>query len=426
MAVTADSGMVPTRPVWLDPEEQSFPTLDRDLSVEVAIIGGGITGVACARWLGELGAASVAVLESRTVAAGASGRNAGFVMAVAPENFPATENAADVEVSRRIWEFTDQNQRMIEAAIDEFGLDAEYRKLGSLGLAAHPEEWDWIRSSTEVARACGLKVELADRVSLESEWLKRNYLGGAWYPDNAEMHPAKFVRGLARVLADRGAHFFERSPVTALDWWSNPDYVDISCGTHIVRAERVIVAANAYAATVLPDAGAHISPTRGQVLTTAPLDRIVAKCPVYANDGFQYWRQRPDGRVVLGGWRDLDFGAEVGLAENLNLTIQDRLTEVAEGLCGGEVPIEYRWSGIMGFTKDRRPLVGRLPGESKVAICAGFSGHGLAMAMHSARVAVDDLLDRPTHWTDLFAPGRFLSSQLSEASAAEPSTMRWF
>jgi len=98
---------------------------------------------------------------------------------------------------------------------------------------------------------------------------------------------------------------------------------------------------------------------------------------------------------------------EVGTDEELNTTIQAELERVAQGLCGEPVPIDYRWSGIMGFTRDRLPLVGTVPERKDIAIAAGYSGHGLAMAFNASRHAVHMLLGEASAYADLFAPSRF-------------------
>jgi gamma-glutamylputrescine oxidase len=385
--VQADSGMQLTRPLWVDPDVRSFPALTSDIMVDVAIVGGGICGVACARWLRDANVGTVAIVEKRGVASGASGRNAGFLMAVAPENFPPTNSQEDVTLAQTIWRFTSENQRMIEMAINEFGLEAEYRRLGSIGLAADAMEWNWIRTSTETARKSGLAVELIPREELESEWLRQNYFGGAWYPGNGEIHPAKFVRGLAAALVRNGVQVYEGTSVGEIA--AAATGVRIDCGEGSILAGTVIVATNAYTGQLFP-----------------ALDRVVAHYPVYANHGFQYWRQLPDGRLVLGGWRDMDFSSEVGTDETLHAKIQRQLDVVATGLCGGPIEVEYRWSGIMGFTPDRLPMVGAIPGLDYMYICAGYSGHGLAMAFHCGKVVVDHVLGRTSEFSMLFSPER--------------------
>lgn len=401
-----DSGTSGNRSVWGELEATSFPALSDNISVDICVIGGGIAGVCATRWLVAAGVSDMVLVEARAVASCASGRNAGFVMAVAPENFPTSDDPVEVERARRVWDFTAENQRLIEGLIAEFDLDAEYRRWGSLGLAARPEEWRWMQSSSELARRRGVNVEVVARDDLESEWLRHNYLGGAYYADNGQIHPVKFVRGLARVLAATGVRFFESTGVT-MD--STRSRIVLRSGSNTITASRVLIATNAYTSEVLP-VGGSITPTRGQVLCTAPLGRVVARYPVYADEGFQYWRQTESGRLVLGGWRNRDMEAEAGAVEALNPSIQGLLDDAVRGICGDEAVIELRWSGIMGFTPDRLPLVGTLVADPRVVVCAGFSGHGLAMAPHAAQVAARHVLGGRTEWDDLFDPNRFIES----------------
>jgi gamma-glutamylputrescine oxidase len=405
MATSSGNIIQGTRPLWVDPSASAYPTLSTDIQAEVAVVGAGITGIGAAYWLQVAGVRKVVVLERCTVAAGASGRNAGFVMAIAPENFPATTDPALITKARRLWEFTATNQQLLERTIEEFDLTVDYQKRGSLILAAYPAEWERIRCSAKLARAHGVAVELIARDALPLPYLREHYYGGAWYPNNAEMQPAAFVRGLARVLAARGVRIYEHSPVdclvpTGAGW-------QLRVGNKTVHAERVFLSTNAYTANLFPAIGQYITPVRGQVLATAPLPARVLDCPIYANDGYEYWRQLTDGRLVVGGWRNLDLSREVGTSEELNPIIQSALTRFAMAITVGAAVAEYRWSGIMGFTPDALPLVGRVPGYENLVLAAGYTGHGLAMAYHCARVAVDLLLTGTNAYSDFFDPLRF-------------------
>lgn len=385
--------------------EAPYPSLTEDITVDACVVGGGIAGMAAAFWLQVAGVNNVAVLDRRRVASGASGRNAGFVMAVAPENFPKSEDPAEKETARRIWAFTAENQRLMEETLQKLEVEAEYRRLGSLGLAAYPAEWERIKATTDVAHEAGLQVDILERDDLPSKWLKEHYFGGAWYPDNAEIDPVLFVRGIASWLADRGVRVFETSPVDAIE--EDGKGWRLETRGQKIKAQDLVIATNAYTFEILPGLGSIIKPTRGQVLATSPIEVPVAGCPVYANDGYQYWRQTAAGRLLVGGWRNLDIEGEIGTSEDLSPRIQQELERVANGLFGAPVDVQYRWSGIMGFTPDRRPLVGPLPGRHNAVISAGYSGHGLAMALHASKHAVDMLLGLGSEYRDLFDPARF-------------------
>ena len=402
--------MKSTRPLWVDPSLSAYPSLREDIDADVVVVGAGIAGVGAAHWLRQGGVERVVVLERRTVAAGATGRNAGFVMAVAPENFPASADEVEVATARRIWKYTSVNQSLIEQTIDELELSVDYEKRGSLQLAASETEWTQTLRSVDLARSSGLRVHIVSRSDLPGVWLRQNYLGAAWFGDNAQMQPAAFVRGLADDLSGHGVRFYERTDVRTLS--SAGSQLVLSANDRRVECQKVVVATNAYTSDWFPDLGKWIAPKRGQVLATWAVSNAPAPCPVYANNGYQYWRQTPDGTLVVGGWRDVDFNHEVGTRHSLHGQIQDELERMARHLSCESTRIRYRWSGIMGFTPDSRPMVGLSHGDPRVAIAAGFSGHGLAMAFMSGREAVGMLLGVDSEYSDLFDPARFTKAAI--------------
>lgn len=397
-----------TDPLWVDPGAQSYPCVSTDIKADVAIVGAGISGIAAAWWLKASGVRDVVVVDRRTVAGGATGRNAGFVMAVSSDQFAVTSDGKADGALARLWEFTRVNQQLIEDTIQACDLDCDYRKRGGLALAASPAEWGNTKSSAAKALASGLAVELWQREDLPLPYLQEHYYGGAWYPANAEMHPGKFTCSLARHLAIRGVRVYERSPVSAIV--PKGSSISLRVGNYSIEAAQIVLATNAYTSSLQPDLHHLIAPVRGQVMVTQPLDQLTIECPVYAHDGYEYWRQLPDGRLLVGGWRNLDPDSEVGTDENLNPTIQQALDVFASGVTSGAAAPAYRWAGIMGFTPDALPLIGRLPRSDRIVLAAGYTGHGLAMGFHGARLAIEVLLEGTGGAADLFDPVRFAGS----------------
>jgi gamma-glutamylputrescine oxidase len=150
-----------------------------------------------------------------------------------------------------------------------------------------------------------------------------------------------------------------------------------------------------------------IKPRRGQVLATAPIAREVAKHPSYAHYGYQYWRQTADGRLVIGGWRDVDLDAETGYDEIVTETIQSAIEAGLRELVPEPVEIVHRWAGTMGFARDGRPLVGWLDAEHHLAICAGFTGHGMGMAAACTQDLAELLSWKRAPGISTFDPLRF-------------------
>jgi glycine/D-amino acid oxidase-like deaminating enzyme len=132
------------------------------------------------------------------------------------------------------------------------------------------------------------------------------------------------------------------------------------------------------------------------VLATSPLAPLDHQFPVYADHGFNYWHQRRDGRMVVGGFRHLDLTGECGTDLVLHPAIQDRLTQLAEDLAGGPVEVLHRWAGIMAMAKDHLPYVGMV--NKRLGIALGYSGHGSTVTPAAARMLSEAVL----HHTPVF------------------------
>lgn len=145
-------------------------------------------------------------------------------------------------------------------------------------------------------------------------------------------------------------------------------------------AGAVILATNPYSRRLVP--GAPISPARAQMAATAREAHVTAERPAYADRGYQYWRQLSDGRLPVGGYRDRAVEEEVDAEPTLR--VQGYLDE---HLCdlGVRATVTHRWVGIMGFTEDELPIVGKQPTTPNVWMCAGCTGHGLGFAFHCAK-----------------------------------------
>lgn len=368
--------------IWLDeiaPDVQ--PPLDEDTSADVAIVGAGIAGVATAYNLARTGA-KVVILDSRTVAEAASGRNAGFLLAGVAENFVAATLRYGEDRALRIWRFTRHNQQLVRAIVERERIVCDLAWNGSDQIAGDEEEWAEVRKSAE-----RLKQE-AVRVRLEPE--KRT----AIYEEDGELHPVRYVRGLAAAAIAAGARIHDRTRAIAV----TKDEVRTERAR--VRAGAVVVCVNAYSRHLVP---LRIRPVRGQMLATAPVARRVFERPAYADRGYRYWRQRADGSLLVGGWRDTAADEEVGEDERTTPRIQQQLERFLREHCA-DATVTHRWAGTMGFSHDALPYVGRL--DSGVFVNAGFTGHGMAFATATGELVADLLRGDKRNETDLFAPER--------------------
>jgi glycine/D-amino acid oxidase-like deaminating enzyme len=395
--------------------DEPAPALSGAAEAEVAVIGGGITGVAAALWLARQGA-DVALLEARRIAAGASGRNGGFLLGGTSESYAATAEHYGRETARRVWAYTVANRqraRDLVAELEAEGWPCGYRQGGSLLIAATEKERAEHMASHALLREDGWQVDLLDRDGLPPI-LRGSYQGALYFPSDGEIQPARFVRGLAARARAAGARFHEQTPVTAVT--ATPDGFAISAADTTLRARTLLLATNAW----LPDLGAGlgaqwltqaISPTRGQMLSTAPLEARLFECPCYADEGYQYWRQLADGRLAVGGWRNRSFESEDAADETPHEAVQSHLDRfLGETLHLPELAVEHRWAGIMAFSADGLPLIGALPGIPGGYVAGGYTGHGNAYALHAAWIVAERIAGRQPADADLFDPGRFAAT----------------
>ena len=148
---------------------------------------------------------------------------------------------------------------------------------------------------------------------------------------------------------------------------------------------------------------------RGQAAVTAALPCEEARCRKRRREGFDYWQQTPDTRLVLGGRRDKSLDLEFTSEEAVTDQIQDELTGFAAELLGDAPTVAHRWAGIFGATKDDLPLVGPVPGREGVWVAAGYSGHGNVLGLACGDLVGEAVLGRRKPERDLFDPGRFLA-----------------
>src|SRR5712691_1224732 len=185
--------------LWLDesPPDKGTP-FEGDESADVVVVGAGIAGIATAYHLARAGARTL-VLEARSVAEAASGRNAGFLLAGVADNFVVAMRRYGEDRARRVWRFTRRNQTLVRDLVAALAIDCDLAWNGSAQIAGDEEEWTEIRDSAQRLAREGAHVRLVDSER------------AAVYADDGELHPVRYVRGLARAAVAAGARISERS-----------------------------------------------------------------------------------------------------------------------------------------------------------------------------------------------------------------------
>ncbi len=308
------------------------------------------------------------LLERKHIGWGASGRNAGFLLAGVASSYAEAVQTYGREKARQVWELTNENHdRMIEAA---HGQETGYRRLGTAILPDSDEERALLIESEQLLQEDGFAAR----------WDGTRLVN----PRDGEVDPAALVAALARQTREGVI----REGVEVTDVQPRRHGVTVMAGDVACEAGVVILATNAYTPELVPSV--RIQPIRAQMLATAPESTRITDLPVYSHYGYRYWRQLATGEVLVGGWRDASLESEKTDDADPTEAIQERLEDAARKL-GAKSDITHRWAGTMGFTESGLPLAGPLEGMPNVNICAGFTGHGMGFAFMTAKQVAESI-----------------------------------
>ena len=371
-------------PYWLDEPAEPLRTARTDGPVDVAVVGGGVTGVSCALSLAQ-GGLRVRIHEARTIASGASGRNGGFALRGAAMPYDRARVTLGPERAAALWRLTERTLDRMEGLAG-----GALRRVGSLRLAADEKERDELLAEHAALREDGFVAEWMDEPPGR---LAGRYSGALLHPHDGALHPGRWIRRLAERAIEAGAEIREHERVESLT---------------ALRADGVVVASDGYPSGLLGALDDVVQPTRGQVVVTEPLADRLYERPHYARHGFDYWQQLPDGRLVVGGRRDVTLDAEFTAEETTTEPVQAALEQFVRELVGRLPAITHRWSGIYGMSPDHLPLVGPVPGHPGVWVARGYSGHGNVLGLASGWLIANAILGRREPELDLFDPARLL------------------
>lgn len=351
------------QPAWDDEPCARHPRLAGEISADACVVGLGGSGLACVLELLDMGKRVVA-LDAGPVGCGAAGRNGGFLLAgLADFHHDAVERIG----RRRAVGLYLHTMAGIERMASE--VPAKVRLTGSLRIAVNADE----------AEDCERQL---DRMRSDSLPVSR-YEGpegkGLLIPTDGSFHPLRRCRVLADRCAARGALLFERSPAIALE----PGRVTTPEGR--VHCERVIVAVDGCLEQLLPELAGRVRTARLQMLGTAPAPEVHFPRPVYSRWGYDYWQQLPDGRIVLGGFRDRHESVEWTTDAEPSDSIQQLLEVQLRRELRVQAPVSHRWAASVGYTGTGLPVLDEV--RDGVWALGGYSGTGNVVGMLCGRAA---------------------------------------
>jgi glycine/D-amino acid oxidase-like deaminating enzyme len=397
--------------LWWDgvtgPVERRAP-LPGDADVDVAIVGGGFTGLWTAFYLTQTSPGlRVVVLEREMVGFGASGRNGGWCSALFAASPGRLDRSCGTGAGARMHRAMVATVDEVERVCTEEGIDCGFARGGTVTLARSPAQMQRARDQVADARARGVdEIDLRLLDAAEATGMARatGVLGGVYTPHCAALDPVRLVRGIARLAERHGVVIREGTTALAL----RPGAVE--CDRGIVTAATVVRATEGYTAR-LPGEERTVAPVYSLMIATEPLDEKqwkeigLAGRPTF-NDFRHliiYGQRTEDGRLAFGGrGAPYHFGSAIRPAfdrdDAVHEAIRRSLVELFPSLAG--VAVTHRWGGPIGVHRDWFPSVG-IDRATGLAWADGYVGDGVATTNLAGRTLRDLILEQPSEERDL-------------------------
>jgi sarcosine oxidase subunit beta len=335
---------------------------------QIAIVGGGIMGLATAYNLAALGLRDVVVLEGGHLASGASGRNGGGV--------------------RQQWS-TELNIRLMQESLElcrgfaqEMGVNIWMREGGYLFLAKERVQLERMEKAIALQNRCGVPtrlLEAGEALRIVPELADGPFVGACYNPTDAIVFPWPFLWGYGRAAAERGVEIHTATPVTAIEAGARGFLLRTHKGT--LRAERVLAAAGAWSPQVARLVGLDLPtwPARHEILSTEALKPFLRPMVAVLDSGL-YFSQSLRGEVVGGitlpepRTREIQLGSRLHFLERMAAALCEAMPRL------GHLKVVRQWAGPYDMSPDNDPIVGEAPALPGFFVCSGFVGHGFMMA----------------------------------------------
>lgn len=351
-------------PVWEDYAGPPLPSLTTAVEADCCIVGLGGSGLTA---VGEALDAGLRVIgiDAGRVAGAAAGRNGGLLLAGTASFHHDTVRLLGRDRARALYALTlEQIARMAEETPDAI------RRVGSLRLATTADEEADCDAQLAALRDDGFPATA--------------YLGpegrGLLIPSDAGFHPVGRCQLQARTALHRGAHLYEDTPALHVE----PGRIETPAGT--IRAGLIVVATDGRLGELIPALAHRVRSTRLQMLATAPAPEVRIPRPVYARYGMEYWQQRPDRVVVVGGFRDLGGDAEWTTEARPTPVVQEALEGLLRARLQVRAPVTHRWAACVTYHEGELPILAEI-GPDCWAMGA-YNGTGNLMGPLCARAAV--------------------------------------
>ena len=384
-------------------------------SADVAIIGGGFTGLSSAIHLKEINPTlDVALLESDYCGHGASGRNGGFSMTLFGLTKGITKFRFGTKKTVIAHQYMEEAVDYLDAFIGKHKLKCDYEKSGYLLVATSKAQIKRLEHEFKLAENLGLQgIERWERDRLAGEFKTDSYKLGWFEPRCGILQPAKLAQELKRLAEKKGVRIYENSPVLKLKRGTDKNYI-VTTEKGTMQSEYLIAATNAYS-VLLNKIKSKQVPVFTHIALTEPLSATQLKsigwknrCGIEdARDFIHYYRLTADNRIAMGGGDvTVTFGKNMNKDRNEKIfkLLHEQIVKVFPQLKG--IKITHTWGGPVSITMDMAPGVGYLDVNKKGIYSVGCMGHGVSMTMLNGKTFAEMICGKKTKNTEIFFMNR--------------------
>lgn len=383
------------------------PALKEKIKADVAIVGGGFTGLWTALSVKQLDpAADVVLLEAQTVGYGGSGRNGGILGDNIDHSHLLAIAHFGIDDARRLVTIGRQNLEEMAAFFTTHQVDAEYEPTGRLHVALTAAQVSDLKKSIEAEATLGITgTKFLDEPAARAEIHSPLYMGAASFRTGGILNPVKLVHGLKRVLQNQGVRFFEQTPVTSF----NGGIVHTPEGS--VQAQKVVLATDSYTHHLFPKLLKYFIPLYDYIIVSEPLSHDGLKSIGWHNrqgvtDGrtfFNYYRLTKDNRILWGTseamyYRPNRVEAGCDHSETHYAALKESFGRHFPQLADLKFP--YAWGGPIASTTRLTPFFGSLNNE-QIYYALGYTGHGLGSTRIAGKILAHLALGKPSELLDL-------------------------
>lgn len=372
------------------------PTLIGDISVDVAVIGGGFTGLSAALHLAQAGR-SVVLLEENQPGWGASGRNGGFCSRGGAKMSNRTMRKKFGEAAYRDYQLTERDAvDFVADLMSRHEIKADAHSNGETCLAHRPKDFRAFEGEAkEIKKLFGVDADVFGPEGLASRGMNGPFHGGMTTPIGFGLNPKKYSLQLADAVEKAGAHIFGDCPVTRIDG-ENGDF-RLNTPRGVAQAKKVVVATNGYSSETVPNwMRGRYFPAQSSIIVTEPLSDNDLAAQGWTSDQIaydsrnllHYFRLMPDRRFL--------FGMRGGLATSHRVhgAVRAAIRRDFENMFPGWAHVEtpWYWSGFVCYSRNLTPFAGEIPQSPGIYAAFAYHGNGVAMGTYCGALLAEQIV----------------------------------